>query len=48
MNSLLSATLLAEKAERKINDLVNEGWNILNVSFGTSGRGFSAFITIFR
>ncbi len=48
LDNLISASSLAKAAENKVNLLVEEGWEILNVSFGPSGMGFSAFITIYR
>jgi len=48
LDNMISASSLAKKAENRINNLIEEGWEILNVSFGPSGMGFSAFITIFR
>ena len=48
LDHMISMSSLTSSAEKKINKLVNEGWEILNVSFGPSGMGFSAFITIFR
>lgn len=48
LNNTWSANRLAKATERRINELVGEGWEILNVSFGPSGHGFSSYITIFK
>jgi hypothetical protein len=48
IENTLYSSKLAKIAEEKVNALVTEGWEILNVSFGPSGMGFSAFITIYR